>query len=127
MPPRKVVKQSPRQRLGFQSEERAKAYLLTQGLQPLAQNIASPLGEIDLLMQHRDQWVFIEVRQRSSMQFGGAAASISFAKQQKLRRQALKIMQEQFGSRTWPSMRFDVIAIEGAVDSGKINWIQNAF
>ena len=118
---------SPKQKQGLQAELRAKTFLQTQGLTALAENISSPLGEIDLLMAHQDQWVFIEVRQRSSMAFGGAAASISFAKQQKLRRQALKILQDQFGARTWPSMRFDVIAIEGSVDSGKINWIQNAF
>jgi putative endonuclease len=102
-------------------------FLAARGLQPLGQNLASPLGEIDLLMRDRDQWVFVEVRQRKSLSFGGAAASVSYAKQQKLKRQALKIMQDHFGGKSWPAMRFDVIAIEGSLENCKINWIANAF
>jgi putative endonuclease len=119
--------QSTRQLQGSQAEQRALDYLVARGMTPLGTNIASPLGEIDLLMQHGDQWVFVEVRQRKSMAFGGAAASITSAKQLKLRRQAQKILQDRFGNRPWPAMRFDVIAIEGRQEDGKINWLQNAF
>ncbi len=115
------------QQQGAAGEKVALEFLIQKGLKPLAQNVASPLGEIDLLMQDADQWVFIEVRQRKSMHFGGAAASISSAKQLKLRRQAQKILQDHFGRRAWPSVRFDVIAIEGSVEDGKINWIPSAF
>jgi putative endonuclease len=115
------------QQQGDAAEKLALNFLISKGLKPIAQNIASPLGEIDLLMQDCEQWVFVEVRQRKSMTFGGAAASISSAKQLKLRRQAQKILQDQFGHRPWPAARFDVIAIEGPVTSGKINWIPSAF
>jgi putative endonuclease len=112
---------------GDAGEQRALAFLLSKGLKAIAQNVSSPLGEIDLLMQDVEQWVFVEVRQRKTMSFGGAAASISVAKQLKLRRQAQRILQDHFGSRPWPSVRFDVIAIEGSVEDGKINWIPSAF
>jgi putative endonuclease len=102
-------------------------FLVARGLRPLGQNLSSPLGEIDLLMQDLDQWVFVEVRQRKNFHFGGAAASVSHAKQQKLKRQALKVMQDHFGHKSWPAMRFDVIAIEGPLENCKINWIANAF
>jgi putative endonuclease len=118
---------SARQQQGNEAEQVALKFLLAKGLKPLAQNLSSPLGEIDLLMQDADQWVFVEVRQRKSMSFGGAAASISSTKQLRLRRQAQKILQDRFGGRTWPSVRFDVVAIEGNVEDGKINWIPSAF
>jgi putative endonuclease len=115
------------QEQGNAGEQVALNFLVSKGLKPLAQNLSSPLGEIDLLMQDADQWVFVEVRQRKSMRFGGAAASISVAKQLKLRRQAQRILQDHFGRRAWPSVRFDVVAIEGSVEDGKINWIPSAF
>jgi putative endonuclease len=118
---------SARQQQGDAAESMALAYLRSKGLTPIAQNVSSPLGEIDLLMQDADQWVFVEVRQRQSMSFGGAAASITAAKQLKLKRQAQKILQDHFGRRAWPSVRFDVIAIEGDVEDGKIHWIPSAF
>jgi putative endonuclease len=118
---------SPLQQQGALAEKIALDYLQSQGLKPIAQNISSPLGEIDLLMLDAQQWVFVEVRQRKNMNFGGAAASISSAKQLKLRRQAQKILQDHFGRRPWPAVRFDVVAIEGPVEDGKINWITSAF
>ncbi len=122
-----MQRRSPRQHLGDRAEQRALDHLMAQGLRLIGRNLSSPLGEIDLLLEDRGQWVFVEVRQRSSTQFGGAAASISFSKQQRLRRQALRILQQHFGARPWPAMRFDVIAIEGRVDDGRIDWIANAF
>jgi putative endonuclease len=115
------------QQQGDAGEKLALDFLIKKGLKPIARNVSSPLGEIDLLMQDADQWVFIEVRQRKSMRFGGAAASISSAKQLKLRRQAQKVLQDHFGKHPWPSVRFDVIAIEGSVEDGRINWIPSAF
>lgn len=122
-----MLGRSPRQRLGDRAEQRALEHLQGKGMRLIGRNLSSPLGEIDLLLEDRGQWVFVEVRQRSSAQFGGAAASISFRKQQRLRRQALQVLQQRFGARPWPAMRFDVIAIEGSVDDGRIEWIANAF
>ena len=47
------------------------------GLRCLARNYRCRLGEIDLIMQDGDTVVFVEVRQRRSARFGGAAASIT--------------------------------------------------
>lgn len=78
-------------------------------------------GEIDLIMRERDgTLVFVEVRQRASASFGGAAASVSAGK-----RRSLVLAAQHFLSRerTPPPCRFDVIAI----DADRIEWLRGAF
>ena len=88
----------------------------------MARNVGSRLGEIDLIMCDGDSLVFIEVRQRTRNDFGGAAISVTAAKQRRVQRQAQHYLLSRFGDR-WPPCRFDVIAIETDV----IHWIRNAF
>jgi putative endonuclease len=114
---------SPRRLIGDHAETIALSYLERAGLTLIDRNLGSALGEIDLLMRDGSQWVFVEVRSRSSNAFGGAAASVTKAKQNKLRRQSQVILKAHFGDGQWPSCRFDVCAI----DSGEVNWIQGAF
>ena len=109
--------------IGDLAEQRALEHLLEAGLELIGRNVASPLGEIDLVMSDRGQWVFIEVRARASAGFGGAAASVTRSKQSRLRRQAQAILKARFGDSPWPPCRFDVCAL----DAGHINWIKDAF
>ena len=108
---------------GDRAEDAALALLTNAGLELIDRNVASPLGEVDLLMRDGSEWVFVEVRSRASQAFGGAAASVSRAKQLRLRRQSQVILKARFGDGQWPACRFDVCAQEG----GTINWIKNAF
>jgi len=114
---------SPRRVIGDQAEQLALSHLEQAGLKLIDRNLGSKLGEIDLLMRDGSQWVFVEVRARSSNAFGGAAASVTKVKQNKLRRQSQVILKARFGDGQWPSCRFDVCAI----DNGEVNWIQGAF
>lgn len=52
-----------------------------------------PGGEIDLVMRDQRGWVFVEVRYRQSMAFGGAASSLSNAKLRRVRATALHYLQ----------------------------------
>lgn len=103
---------------GQVAEARALAYLQQQGMQLAERNFSCRYGEIDLIMREQQVMVFVEVRQRSSAQFGGAAASVTAAKQARLWRTAEIYLQRY---RTPPSCRFDLIAIEG----GALNWIRD--
>ena len=114
---------SPRRVIGDRAEQLALHHLERAGLKLIDRNLGSKFGEIDLLMLDGSQWVFIEVRARSASAFGGAAASVTTAKQNKLRRQSQVILKARFGDGQWPPCRFDVCAI----DSGEVNWIQGAF
>ncbi|MBC2729709.1 YraN family protein [Thiobacillus sp.] len=107
--------------LGQSAESRAAAFLKTQGLKLVARNWRGRFGEIDLIMRDDSTLVFIEVRLRSRSDFGGAAASVTPAKQKKLLATAHQYLATL---KTLPPCRFDVVALSG--DSAP-DWIRNAF
>ena len=109
---------------GDAAEDRALAHLLDRGLTLLARNYRTPGcggGEIDLVMREPGgTLVFIEVRQRASRSFGGAAASIGHAKRRRIvfaaRHYLMRLAQP-------PPCRFDVVSVE----AGAIEWLRGAF
>ena len=107
-------------------EKVARHHLQKQGLAFVAQNVNFKGGEIDLIMKDEAQLVFIEVRFRQIKQFGGAAASVAFKKQQRIILAAQLYLQKTFGNRP-PSCRFDVVAIDGEGSNSQITWLKNAF
>ena len=114
---------------GLQAEKLAATFLVNHGLKLVMQNYHCRFGEIDLIMQDAKTLVFVEVKQRSSSQFGGAAASITPQKQQKLILTAQHYLQTQkLGD---VPCRFDAILMQGTylkpTDLQHIEWIRNAF
>jgi len=108
-----------RQLAGDAAEQRALLYLQQHGLTLIERNFRGGGGEIDLIMQDRRELVFVEVRQRTGRAYGGAAASVTPAKQARLVRAAQTFLQRY---RQPPACRFDVIAIE----PGQLHWLKNA-
>jgi putative endonuclease len=102
-------------------EQQALMYLQQQGLTLVQQNYSCRFGEIDLVMREQQTLVFVEVKFRRSNHFGGAAAAVTLAKQQKLTRTALFYLQA-VGQQ---HCRFDVVAI--TEQPAEISWIKNAF
>ena len=115
-------KLTPKKKVGNQAEDQALHYLKNQGMQLIKRNFATKAGEVDLIMQDGESLVFIEVRYRKNTDFGGAAASITPKKQQRIIKAALAYQQYHAPQ---SSMRFDVVAIEG--DNRELNHIINAF
>lgn len=109
--------------MGYAAEQRALDYLSAHGLVLLARNYRVRVGELDLVMAEGAELVFVEVRRRAGAGFGGAAASVTPAKQCRLRRAAQVFLAERYGRRGWPPARFDVVAIEGT----RLHWIRAAF
>jgi putative endonuclease len=73
--------------------------------------------------------VLVEVRLRSSDEFGGAAASVGPRKQRRFTIAAKHLLLMRPMYRTMPA-RFDVVAIEQAAHAGgatEICWIRDAF
>ena len=108
---------------GKLAEDLAADYLAAQGLRLIARNYRCRFGEIDLIMQDGAATVFVEVRLRASQRFGGAAASVSAQKQQRLIATALHYLT---GRRGEPICRFDVITLD-RLEPSAINWIRDAF
>jgi putative endonuclease len=78
-------------------------------------------GEIDLILRERDGTVvFVEVRSRADASFGGALASVTARKQERL---ALAAKHYLASLTRLPPCRFDVVAIDGAA----VQWIRAAF
>lgn len=116
-----------RSRKGLRYEELAITYLQQQGLRLLHRNFRCAAGEIDLIMQHREMLVFVEVRFRGNKDYGGAVATITRDKQIKLLRTARYFLLSRKTHQQSPC-RFDVVGITpGMGDSPCFNWIENAF
>ena len=116
---------------GDAGEARALAHLLRQGLTLVQRNYRVARGpnarggEVDLILRERDgTLVFVEVRTRRSASHGGAAASVSATKQRRLVFAAQHYLSTL---RSLPPCRFDVLAIEGHGESGRIEWLRGAF
>ena len=107
---------------GRQAETRARALLEAAGLAFVAGNVRYRVGELDLVMRDGGTLVFVEVRERRSLRFGGAAASVDFRKRQRLTRAAQRYLALAFGPKP-PPCRFDVVAFE----AGEPHWIKAAF
>nr|WP_124949791.1 YraN family protein [Sulfuriferula thiophila] len=105
---------------GAAAEQTAADYLTQQGLVLVERNFRCRLGEIDLIMRDGQTLVFIEVRQRASQQFGGAAGSIDGRKQQKLIATAQQYL-ARLGKT--PPCRFDALLLQGQ----SMEWIRDAF
>ncbi|HPY39485.1 MAG TPA: YraN family protein [Thiolinea sp.] len=110
-----------RQQSGQAAEAKAWEYLQAQGFRLLARNYRLRGGEIDLIVHDGDYLVFVEVRYRSSEQFGGALQSIDLRKQQRIIRTAQHYLMRH--ALDLPC-RFDVIALDRAQ---QITWLKNAF
>lgn len=94
-------------------EQKARAFLETQGLTFVAANQNFKCGELDLIMQDGQTLVFVEVRQRKSNRFGSAVESIDYRKQQKWQNAANLWLIKRGQSLETANCRFDAVAFEG--------------
>jgi putative endonuclease len=106
---------------GIDAERFAEAFLKQHNLVLLQRNYRCRFGEIDLIMRDGVAVVFVEVRMRKSPLFGGAAASITRAKQQKLVCTARHYLSSL---KTEPPCRFDAVLLSGD-DGHEIDWIKD--
>lgn len=107
---------------GEGAEQLAAVFLQKQGLAIIERNWRGRFGEVDLIAKEGATLVFVEVRARRSNAFGGAAASISAAKQGRLTRTALQYLTTL---KHTPPCRFDAVLITG--QDGTVEWIRDAF
>jgi len=113
---------------GFDFEQRAAQWLQGQGWHILCRNYRCKQGEIDIIAQHEQQLVFVEVRARSNPRFASASGSVDWRKQRKLLRAAAHFLRSNSAWRNYPC-RFDVIAFEPRQSAADLEplWIRSAF
>lgn len=110
---------------GRQAEDRAFALLSHQGLTPVSRNFRTRGGEVDLIFRDGGTLVFVEVKYRQRDDFGGAAAALSSAQSQRIRRAAQSFMLQQGLNESRTACRFDVVLV--AADGEQCEWLRNAF
>lgn len=104
---------------GALAEAQAARFLAAQGLKILARNYRCRGGEIDLICRDGAALVFVEVRLRTHRGYGGAAESITTAKQRRIAFAA----RHYLAGKPLPACRFDAVLLDGT----HIEWIRNAF
>lgn len=105
--------------IGAAGEETAARYLLARGLQILVRNFRIKGGEIDLVCRDGGVTVFVEVRRRARTDYGGAAASITYRKQQRL----ILAARHWLARHGECACRFDCVLIDGE----HLEWVRDAF
>ena len=108
-------------------EDYAADFIKKQGLVIIKRNFTTKIGEIDIIATEKNlSLVFIEVRYRKNLSFGGPLASINYTKQQKISKTA-SIFLTTYKWNEQIYCRFDVIAVTGNMQNLKLQWIKNAF
>lgn len=108
---------------GYDAESAAADFLQTQGVRIIARNFRSKGGEIDIVGIDKDTLIFVEVRLRKNTKFGGAAESVTFAKQHRIANAARFFLLRQPSLADKPC-RFDCVLMDAP---GHFNWLQDAF
>jgi putative endonuclease len=113
-------------RLGQEGEEAAVRFLKKKRFKIVERGFRMLRGEIDIIAYDRATLVFIEVKTRSGEGFGLPEESVTFAKQDQLRRIAQGyLLKKRLGD---VPCRFDVISVSaGPVGRSSIRHIENAF
>ena len=99
-----------RRDVGILGEKLAKAFLEKKGYQVIETNYRCPEGEIDIIAKHSDYLAFIEVRAKTSWEFGTPEESITAAKKERLR--ATTAYYHQTHHNLPPQWQIDVVAVE---------------
>ena len=80
----------PRHRLGRRGENLAARHLRRHGFKVLYRNFRAPRGgEVDIVCRDGDELVFVEVKTRSTRDFGSPASAVNREKQALIARGAL--------------------------------------
>ena len=115
-----------RRDVGILGEKLAGDFLKKRGYHIWQCNYRCSEGEIDIVAEHEDYLVFIEVRTKKSLEFGSPEESITPAKMKRLR--AVAAHYRQTHDNLPSSWRIDVVAIElgRREEVSRIELIENA-
>jgi putative endonuclease len=111
--------------MGRAGEDLACELLKKKGYKILERNYKSPLGEIDIIAREGKALVFVEVKTRSTSDFGTAKWAVGPRKQRKVSMVALDYL-KRHALLEYPA-RFDVVAVDLDHDQEKIELFPNAF
>ena len=109
---------------GRLAESQALHFLSSRGFEILFRNFRIKGGEIDLIGMDGNTLVFVEVRQRTRQDYGGAISTVDWRKQRKILLTAHFFLARHGTKFNQLPCRFDCVFIEG---TNQIRWVKNAF
>lgn len=116
----------PKDRLGRWGEDLAVAHVQAAGFVVLARNWRCREGELDLVARDGETLVFVEVKTRSSVDFGDPAEAVSLSKARRIRALACRWLLAHPGGGA--ELRFDVISIvRGRAAEPSVRHLRGAF
>lgn len=101
-----------RQILGQKGEKQAAKYLKKKGYKLVTANYRCQYGEIDLIAKDADILIFVEVKTRTSTDFGDPAAAVDYRKQKQISKVAHHYLVTHHNDDV--DARFDVISVLSA-------------
>lgn len=107
--------------LGKIGELQAVKFIKRKGYKILAKNFVNSYGEIDIIAKFKNQYIFIEVKTKSNLEYGFPQEEVTKSKQEKIKKGALKFLRQN--RIQTDKVRFDVIEVFNET----INHIENAF
>lgn len=110
--------------LGRIGEEEACRYLMHRGYRLLDRNWRIGYLEIDIVADYYGELVFVEVKARSSEDYGPAELAVDLDKQQRILLAAHNYMLEKHLDLPF---RYDIVTVVGVVPPFEIKQIENAF
>ena len=110
---------------GSQGEDLAVRFLQRQGFKILERNYACRSGEIDIIACEGDTVCFVEVKARSSDDYGGPQAAVTKKQMRRIVNAALFYL----GRKGVPEVdcRFYVVAVRGGGDEPGVELYRDAF
>ncbi len=112
--------------LGRKGEEMAQQYLLRQKYKIIGKNYRCRYGEIDLIAEKKGAITFVEVKYRSTLEFGFPQESVIKRKKEKIKKVAMNYLKEH---NLWDRIdcHFDVLSIYTKGEQIIVEHIKDAF
>jgi len=119
------VPRREKKELGRKGEEVALRFLKKKGYRIIEKNYVCKMGEMDIIAKEKDTLAFIEVKTRTSTEFGPPQLAVTPSKQRQLSKVALSYLNKKQLNDV--KARFDVVAILLGQKGEEIELIKDAF
>ncbi len=107
--------------LGKKGEALVAKYLKKRGYTIVERNYRTPFGEADIIALDKDEVAFIEVKTRTTEEYGLPSEAVDKRKRERYRKIAACYGLQHGGE---PNARFDVAEVYG---DGRIEYYENAY
>ena len=114
-----------RQAFGLFGEDLACDALADRGYTVLTRRYRTRTGELDIVAQHGDWLVFVEVKARHDGSFGDPEEAVTLQKQQQMVRMATEYLARTGNPDV--ACRFDVVAVNTDSEPPSVTVIEDAF